>query len=1114
MGRQQIYRGDPSLKQYYLINDFTGGINDTSVDERTETNEFRDLINVELSTKGMIQNRKGWGAFNLLNNLIAYKAEENEDDDLHLPYYNIGSLNPVPTNRYALIKVVKNEGNILRVLRDYEQRNLSVSEFLLLNLQYTLEILMIYEDVAGIKLGLLTLTSLKDSEGDPLDKFEEIATLESGQLRATRTLTNIETVEYTDFVYFSLSKIKDEAIGFGEYNIAEKSYRVVNDLETETAFVYKPSPYEVSKVGFNILSNNPLTDIRRVQGFKSIQGVFLTTFELTSAGALVDTETPILFIPPNGEFTVNVIYTGTINLQDIELNFYTMGTDAEGLPIEIPVITNDNPIKATKVEAETGIARFAIKLPLQNKPEIYVRVKSVDGFILADTFPDANNTFTNSTALLAYYNPTTSTKFAVPLSSTQFALYNKTATAYTYELMPSYPYNGVNYSPIYNDANLSATKNWVESNVTEYNAAASKATLQTNTFDFYDTITVNNFGNIAPATSFATGFVYRVEKTQLETATTPTTTYTWQTAEASDYNDAFSKSTVTYGATDNQPTTCYIFNNITTSNASTYIGSPSSVSNGHVVRFTSNSTSGSCGFKYFVAVHTTTTSTTTYYVSFTSPPTYKYYRVQAQIVGVTGNILAYNATEGKLYFRSGETRTEIASGIVQITSIAERIPNKNRKILIGTAGVPENYFQYNGGTAVTIADFTNMVFVSSIDKLEYVDIYAVGINDNPKPVEQLDTKDFRILEIGSRLVLYKNNIIWFSDLYQFDYIPNYNYIILPLTPDDVITSINYFKGSYMIFTKERIYKMSGTFAAQDFQIQIVSDAIGCISPFSVKAFNNTLVFMTRDGLYRLKQNYYLGGLENVEKIDKQISNIVPTKEDIFSVLYNEQYMLFYRYTDAEFTNAPFNVVKMYYNMSAPQGFPFVKDKHSFQPPIVAVFDDELVSIENGVFYLYDLGYTDFLPPGIVDEDTIDNFKYRVRILTPNLFFNYPTHDKKFKAVFVKTNTNAVVPLYFNIYIDNILVYKHTDFQAVRQPDGTLNYELVDIANLTIGNPGLLGDYDLGIDKIGDYSTQVHKIVIAGKGKTIRLDIGQDLDKYFGIQDIGYLYKMGKAREDR
>jgi hypothetical protein len=61
---------------------------------------------------------------------------------------------------------------------------------------------------------------------------------------------------------------------------------------------------------------------------------------------------------------------------------------------------------------------------------------------------------------------------------------------------------------------------------------------------------------------------------------------------------------------------------------------------------------------------------------------------------------------------------------------------------------------------------------------------------------------------------------------------------------------------------------------------------------------------------------------------------------------------------------------------------------------------------------------------------------------------------------------------------------------------------------------LIGDYDLGIDKLGDYSTQVHKIVIAGKGKTIKVDLAQRADKYFGIQDIGYVYKMGKAREDR
>jgi hypothetical protein len=347
-----------------------------------------------------------------------------------------------------------------------------------------------------------------------------------------------------------------------------------------------------------------------------------------------------------------MIYTGEINLQDIEVDFYNMGTGDDGLPIEIPVVTNENPIKATKIESNTGIVRFAVKLPLQNKPEVYIRVKSKSGFILAETVADV--TFANSTALLNFYNPTSNTKFAVPASSTQFNLYNKTATAYGYELMTSYPYNGVNYSPIYNDANLSTTKNWVTSNETEYNSATSKDILPTGTFDFFDGITVNNFGNIASATSFSNGFVYKVQKTRYVAGTAPTVSYTWQSATFQDYNDAFLTQTYYWDTVDGS--SCNNIFTLTANNVANLLGSSQGYTNGTVVRvspgYILDGTPYDCGnpnpYRYFIAVHTNVPGGQPYYEPF-SPITYKYYRVQAQIVGFTGNILAYNASDGKLY---------------------------------------------------------------------------------------------------------------------------------------------------------------------------------------------------------------------------------------------------------------------------------------------------------------------------------------------------------------------------------------------------------------------------------------------------------------------------------
>jgi hypothetical protein len=1125
MGRQQFYRGDPSLKQYYLINDFTGGINNTSVDERTETNEFRELLNVELSKKGMLQNRKGWGQLSLLNQLIDAK-------DLHLPYYDETEETPLATNNYALIKIVKNDGNILKVLKDYQERGLPLIEFNNLDLPYHLEILIIYEDVEGIKLGLLTLA--KDTTADD---FVEIATITGGQFNGNKSLNNIETVEYTDFIYFSLSQLQTGLIGFGEYNITEKTFRTIRDEDVPNTFVYHPSAYEVSKIGFNVLSNTPLTDITEQQGFLSVQGLFLTTYQL-NAGALVDTQTPILNIPQDGKFTLNIIYTGAdVQLQDFTLEFYVMGTDnvvgseTYGLPKEFPL---EYIIDASKMEQTAGVARFAVSVQTKNNPQIYIRIKLLSGLVLAD-LPVPTTQFTSTTNMVNFYNPATNTYFAVPDGTSLFKIWKKTATAYAYEEQLSIAYSGTNYSPIYNDANLTNTKKWKTSDLTNFNATVDRSTYQTSTFAEYDAMTISNVP--VDAISRNVGHVLRVQKTRLVTTTSSSTTYAWVAVGGTSFNTAVD--ITTNGAS------CTTFNNLTSSNVSSSIGAPSGYSNGTVVRVTSRTfeldgegniitgTIASCGFKYFMAVHTTTTSTSTTY-EFASPTATKYYEVESVIVGVSGAIVTYNATDDKLYYRSGATKTDLTSiygSVADLANITVRIPRLGEVILAvsGSPAVGTSYYKYNGGTAKTIDDFTQVTFVDASDTVEYIDIYPIGKNENAKPVEQLDTTGFRILEISSRLVLYKDNVVWFSDLYQFDYVPNYNYVILPLTPDDEITNISYFKGSYMIFTKERIYKMSGTFGGQDFQIQIVSDAIGCISPYSVKPFNNTLVFMTTDGLYRIKQNYYLGGLENVEKIDKQIGDIVPTNVDVYASLHNEQYMLFYKYNNVAFVNAPFNVVKMYYNLQAPQGYPFVRDKNAVQPTIIAQFGDELISVRNGLFYMYDIGYTDFLPDEELTTDEFKDYLYQVRIRTSNLFFNYPTHDKKFKSILVKTNCDAIVPLYFNIYIDNRLAFSSQNFVVTREGEGSLTYNAVDIASMelqpddelsidltgvTIGNTGQLGDLDLGIDKLGDTSTQTHKIILAGKGKNITVEIRQKLDEYFGIQDIGYIYKMGKAREDR
>jgi hypothetical protein len=1407
MGKQQFYRGDPSLKQYFLIDDFSGGINTVDVDERTSDNEFRNLLNVELSKKGMIQNRKGWGQFSLLNNFIASKSITN-----------------FPANNFALIKVVKNNGNLLQIFSEAQTENLIEGQFTLPSF-YELEIMFIYQD-NGIKLGLLELYSPRQIvSGGPLvdiSSFKVITNIATASFSEDKPLINIETVDYTDYIYFSLSSLNSTLIGFGEYNVSEKSFRIVRDDELPpNAFVYKPNAYEVSKIGFNVLSNNPLTDIAERTGFLTISGLYLMTHQITTVGGtktVVDTKTPIFSIPPSGRVTLNVLFTGAaISDYNFLVDFFTIVPGADGLPTEKNI---NYVLDASKIQA--GLAQFAVSgLDLQNLPEINVRIRLFSGITLltAKTAVIEVNKFASTAAMSAFFTEAENTIFVSPDASTNNKLFlnKKNTTPYSYSPITQLSVTGNNItfsvdnvSPIFDDAVLTTTKIWVASTQNEYDSTAtnlkrsiSLQQLNSNTTNFgcndfnsLDVTSINQLGGtyyLAPTDPV--NYIVRVDRTEISTsvpapavwqtstesafttaqstgglfstasasfststaiaALTPTqigayfssaepgtvvrlegsfvTTKSWEEISNPGFqNDSIFKSmpddvgcsylstysiselglpspasstytngyvirvagqynTISGGTSgtagfwtqvsatsparpvdvgtvgactlvntdsinntqtgqfnneviavssrvnvqvpnpsarflvflqDSNPSASadvfvdYFSDNLQCSNSTTIINKLNSdiannvlfaptFTNGQIIRIeTYNDAGDPCGYtvyatgvvpttqgteecplKYFrwtaptsgTPGTSTTISCTTNYRYFriaggltqstspryvyatltggttttgtvlcdttTFPESYKYFKIVGEGIGGTTPALVYalDGTTPKLYYKFNNVKTQIYyypstnvwsttpnSTVVKfINNIAVKQPNLVSLYLAGTnPDLAANYFRYTGEvTGVFTTDFTNANIVAAANEITYNDVYEIATPENPKVVEQLNTAGFRILEIDSRLVLYKDNIIWFSDLYQFDYIPNYNFIILPLTPDDVITNISYFKGSHMIFTKERIYKMSGTFGGQDFQVQIVSDAIGCISPYSVKPFNNTLVFMSADGLYRIKQNYYSGGLENVEKIDKQLDNITPYNRDVFAVLNNEQYMLYYKYkTPTNFERAEFNVLKMYYNMSAPQGYPYVKDKNSIQPPIVAKFDNGLYSIKDGLFYKYEIGYTDFLPNNPTAQQ-IDAANYTTKIRTSKLFFFYPTHDKKLKSVFVKTNAFKAVPIYFNIYIDDRLAFTYRDFKPERQPDGTIIYQPTDTPTLEAGNTAALGtgnllvdndldNFNVSEDKLGDFSTKVHKIIVSAKGKGISLEIEQRTDDYFGIQDIGYLYKMGKAREDR
>ena len=201
---------------------------------------------------------------------------------------------------------------------------------------------------------------------------------------------------------------------------------------------------------------------------------------------------------------------------------------------------------------------------------------------------------------------------------------------------------------------------------------------------------------------------------------------------------------------------------------------------------------------------------------------------------------------------------------------------------------------------------------------DYYDYYDIGNVDlETKAVATLNIGDYGMLEMYNRAVYFKDDTIWFSELNNFNYIPNYNYVSLPIEPTDKITKIIYFRNVYVIFTKFRIYKMLNAFGDADFEVVPLNLSIGCHAPHTIVPIENTLYFASTRGLYQLVSSVSYSGnsnvmtFENVKEFDTKVKSLTANvtmylgelsdpavryngiSEYSYAIRYREKYMLFF-----------------------------------------------------------------------------------------------------------------------------------------------------------------------------------------------------------------------------
>lgn len=428
-------------------------------------------------------------------------------------------------------------------------------------------------------------------------------------------------------------------------------------------------------------------------------------------------------------------------------------------------------------------------------------------------------------------------------------------------------------------------------------------------------------------------------------------------------------------------------------------------------------------------------------------------------------------------------------------------------------------------------------------------------------ISKLVLSSTRAKVINNQLVLYGGHgYLFFSEYDVFNYFPNYYYVyIASEAGEESVTSINYFRQYYAVFTNKRIKRMTGGFGTDNFGIYPLNDFIGCANGDTVRAVGNNLLFLGNDGVYKLKQGYLGEGTENVEKIDDILNNelsmsnvlqafvmnghyVIVKNDGVSWILYNTTNEAFYEY------NLESLVGQVYNNSSVD------KTISKIAIPFYSIFEANLYDTNGNFFvipmynYAYNSSYSsatlasidfmtfrfsnlEFLESNIRHKD---GYGFISTLETHNMNMGYPTNIKKFKDLFIKliNESGHIIPLYITVYVDDNKIIDPDKYEILYDEyTNTYYYVLVSESNKQLDISKALGEFTLGEDTLGNKTVQQIKLRIGSKGKSIRIILSDGYNDItelgseqkglpnrkrniynFSINAIGIVYKVKKVKE--
>lgn len=323
----------------------------------------------------------------------------------------------------------------------------------------------------------------------------------------------------------------------------------------------------------------------------------------------------------------------------------------------------------------------------------------------------------------------------------------------------------------------------------------------------------------------------------------------------------------------------------------------------------------------------------------------------------------------------------------------------------------------------------------------------------------------RIFIYWERLYVYGDpsepDVLYASDIQNFNYFPLSNTLRFENDRKEGITTVDRFRDTLIIFTNSTIQVLEGKIPS-DWARTMVNSGIGCIAPNSVQSVDNALIFLSKDGVYRLKSTTFTENNMNVERLDYAVQNLTEIDDtQACSVIYNSEYQI------------------VYPSLKRRVRFSYVKGIWALDTS--NHLDLRQIYTIDGVLYGQKLNGSmiEFDPTSYKDIDDVYEFIAELK----GMSFGMPYHVKKMKQLHITIGDQPVA--------------------TAAQIEG-----FVDDTKVLDNRIPILATTKMTTDPT-ELLTELYKMNMQGKGHYVKTRIKHSEDKPFAFVGMGFVFKTKK-----